>query len=149
MSDLYRIRCESCDWSAIQMVDGKSYDYIPEGYTKLVLQDKTVVLRHLAESDDLATHGYTWEKAEAEDRLVMTTTYLCIKCSHHSEFDINLTELKRLVKDTDKVKAYRMSLVCPQCGTHGLKSLEKSQDLSFPCPKCKKPSVKCKLEITS
>jgi len=146
MSDLYRIKCTSCDWSAIRTFDGKQYDYIPDGFDKLVLDDKNVALGGLFATCTIAEHGYTWEKAEAENRLVYVENVICLRCGELSELETNHTEMKLLTQDPEKKKAWAKSKRCRHCQSSEVINLFKAKDRTLPCPKCKTPSVKCNLE---
>ncbi len=149
MSDLYRIRCESCNWSAIHTFDGKQYDYIPDGFDKLVLDDKTIALGDLLAGCTLAEHGYTRERAESENRLVYVTSVICLTCGELSELEVNHTEMKLLAQNLEKKASWNESKSCRHCHSSAVINLFKARDKMLLCPKCKTPSVKCNLEITT
>jgi hypothetical protein len=147
MSDLYRIKCTSCDWSAIRNFDGKQYDYIPDGFDKLVLNDKTVALGGLFATCTLAEHGYTWEKAEAENRLVYVMSVVCLTCGEFSELEINHAESNLWEQYPEKRKAWaKLNKLCRYCRSSSVSSLFYAKDKMLFCPKCKTLSVKCNRE---
>ncbi|HEY1170347.1 MAG TPA: hypothetical protein VGH19_03165 [Verrucomicrobiae bacterium] len=146
--DLYRIKCTSCDWSAIRTFDGKQYDYIPDGFDKLVLDEKVVQLSGLFASCTLAEHGYTWEKAESENRLVYVSSVICLTCGELSELEINHKELKLAAQNPEKLKSWFKSKSCTHCGSSTFNKPFKAMDKTLPCPKCKTLSVKCNRETT-